>query len=112
MHGSRDAANTDEALLTARQVAMRLGVSCETVLRWTRAGKIQGFRMPGGALRYEPRALHAWLADHATSNVEADTGAAAVAAPTVTPKSKRRQRRGGRADAADSARTGVQAPLW
>lgn len=40
------------ALLTARQVADRLGVSTETVLRWTRRGDLPGFRLPGGALRF------------------------------------------------------------
>src|SRR5437763_15610973 len=54
-------------LLTAREVAARLGVSSETVLRWTRAGKLPGFRMPGGALRYLDADLEAWLAERATS---------------------------------------------
>ena len=36
----------------ARQVADRIGVSAETVLRWTRRGQLPAFRVPGGALRY------------------------------------------------------------
>lgn len=53
-------------LLTAREVADRLGVSRDTVLRWTRDGKLPGFRLPGGALRYREEAIEAWLADRAT----------------------------------------------
>lgn len=39
-------------LLTARQVAELLGVSAETVLRWTRRGDLPALRLPGGAIRY------------------------------------------------------------
>jgi excisionase family DNA binding protein len=56
-------------LLTARAVAERLGVSAETVLRWTREGKLPGVRLPGtvrGRLRYRPEDIDTWLADHAT----------------------------------------------
>ena len=38
-------------LLTARQVAELIGVSSETVLRWTRRGDLPAIRLPGGALR-------------------------------------------------------------
>jgi excisionase family DNA binding protein len=55
------------ALLTAREVAGLLGVSAETVLRWTRAGKLPAIRLPGGAIRYERDALEAWLAGCATT---------------------------------------------
>ena len=54
------------ALLTARQVADRLGVSTETVLRWTRRGDLPGFRLPGGALRFREDDLEHWLALRAT----------------------------------------------
>ena len=54
------------ALLTARQVADRLGVSTETVLRWTRRGDLPGFRLPGGALRFREDDLAEWLALRAT----------------------------------------------
>ena len=53
-------------LLTAREVAVRLGVSSETVLRWTRRGTLPGFRLPGGALRYRAADLEAWLSERAT----------------------------------------------
>jgi excisionase family DNA binding protein len=54
------------ALLTARQVADRLGVSAETVLRWTRRGDLPGFRLPGGALRFREDDLDEWLTLRAT----------------------------------------------
>jgi excisionase family DNA binding protein len=53
-------------LLTAREVGEQLGVSTCTILRWTRAGKLPGFRMPGGALRYREADLADWLAERAT----------------------------------------------
>ena len=43
-----------EPLLTARQVAELLGVSAETVLRWTRRGELPAIRLPSGAIRYRP----------------------------------------------------------
>ena len=48
-------------LLTAREVAQLLGVSTETVLRWTRRGELPAIRLPGGAIRYREDELHAWL---------------------------------------------------
>ena len=53
-------------LLTAREVGERLGVSTETVLRWTRRGQLPGVRLPGGALRYQEAELGEWLAERAT----------------------------------------------
>ena len=53
-------------LLTAREVGERFGVSTETVLRWTRTGTLPGFRLPGGALRYQEAELADWLAERAT----------------------------------------------
>ena len=43
-------------LLTAREVAERLGVIAETVLRWTRRGELPAIRLPGGAIRYREAA--------------------------------------------------------
>ena len=54
-------------LLTAREVAGRLGVSTETALRWTRNEVLPGFRLPGGALRYREADIADWLAGRATS---------------------------------------------
>jgi excisionase family DNA binding protein len=53
-------------LLTAREVATQLSVSTETVLRWTRRGRLPGFRLPGGALRYREADLEGWLTERAT----------------------------------------------
>lgn len=53
-------------LLTARQVADLLGVSAETVLRWTRRGDLPAIRLPGGALRYREDALDQWMTSRAT----------------------------------------------
>ena len=55
-----------ERLLTARQVAELLGVSAETVLRWTRCGELSAIRMPSGAIRYRPDELDPGLAERAT----------------------------------------------
>lgn len=55
-----------QRLVTARHVADRFGVSTETVLRWTRGGKLPGFRLPGGALRYRETDLDEWLTERAT----------------------------------------------
>jgi excisionase family DNA binding protein len=68
-----------ERLVTAREVADILDVSAETVLRWTRAGYLRGYRMPGtarGRLRYRLEEVEAWLEEHATTdaaNREAST---------------------------------------
>lgn len=51
-------------LLTARQVAEELGVSVHTVLRWARAGKLPGVQLPGGAWRFEPDEIKAWIEEH------------------------------------------------
>ncbi|MEJ7787355.1 MAG: helix-turn-helix domain-containing protein [Solirubrobacteraceae bacterium] len=48
-------------LLTAREVAEVLGVHTETVLRYTRDGKLSAIRLPGGGLRYRDETLQAWL---------------------------------------------------
>jgi excisionase family DNA binding protein len=53
--------------LTARAVAELLGVSPETVLRGTRRGELPAIRLPGGAIRYGPDALEAWLAERAAA---------------------------------------------
>jgi excisionase family DNA binding protein len=53
-------------LLTAREVAEELGVSTETILRWTRDGKIPAVRLPSGALRYRCSELLAWIDERAT----------------------------------------------
>jgi excisionase family DNA binding protein len=57
-------------LLTAREVAELLGVSSETVLRWTRRGEVPAIKLPSGALRYRPDAIEAWLEERATGTAD------------------------------------------
>lgn len=57
-------------LMTAREVAGELGVSAETVLRWTKRGVLPGFRLPSGALRYRVGELRLWIDGRATPRPE------------------------------------------
>ena len=51
-----------ERLLRARDVAERLDVSVETVLRWHRAGKLPGGRrLSSSVLRFDAQEIEAWL---------------------------------------------------
>ncbi len=58
-------------LITARELADTLGVSAETVLRWTRRGDLPAIRLPGGAIRFREDELETWLTDRATPTREA-----------------------------------------
>ena len=62
---NRDTGDTVR-LLTAREVAHRLGMSAETVLRWRRRGELPGRVLPGGAIRFRQDDLEAWLEERAT----------------------------------------------
>jgi excisionase family DNA binding protein len=53
-------------LLTGCEVADLLGVSAETILRWTRRGELPAIRLPGGAIRYRENDLEGWLEERAT----------------------------------------------
>lgn len=53
------------ALLTARHVADLCGVSTETVLRWTRAGRVPAIKLPSGQIRYRREAVQEWLNERA-----------------------------------------------
>jgi excisionase family DNA binding protein len=55
-----------DRLLTARDIADLLGVSAETILRWTRRGELPAFRLPSGAIRYREAELEGWLEERAT----------------------------------------------
>ena len=51
-----------ERLLRTRDVAELLDVSCETVLRWHRSGKLPGGRRLGSnVLRFDRDEFEAWL---------------------------------------------------
>ncbi len=52
-------------LLTAREVADRLGLTTETVLVWVRQGRLPAFRL-GRAIRFREADLDAWLEERAT----------------------------------------------
>jgi excisionase family DNA binding protein len=55
-----------ERLLTAREVADRLGVSAETVLRWARRGVLPAVYLSSRAIRFPERELDGWLESRAT----------------------------------------------
>jgi excisionase family DNA binding protein len=56
-----------DRLLTAREVADLINVSTETILRWTRRGELPAIRLPGGAIRFRPAEVDAWLVERATA---------------------------------------------
>jgi predicted DNA-binding transcriptional regulator AlpA len=63
-----------ERLLRTRDVAELLDVSCETVLRWHRSGKLPGGRRLGtNVLRFDVT-VQLWLDECSTSG-QIDTGA-------------------------------------
>src|SRR5690242_8340701 len=94
---------SDGPLLTARAVADRLGVSTESVLRWTRCGRLPGFRLPGGALRYRAADLDAWLARRATPEMPGAASATGVRPPSELSRVRQPKRRGDDRDARDPA---------
>jgi excisionase family DNA binding protein len=65
-------------LLRARDVAVRLDLSTETVLRWTRDGRLPGYRISTGALRYDEDELDIWLAEHATGAASREVSATRI----------------------------------
>jgi predicted DNA-binding transcriptional regulator AlpA len=70
---------TTDRLLTARDVAARLSVSVETVLRWHRRGVLPGgVRLSSNVLRFDERELEQWLATR-----KDDQGEAPPSAPTL-----------------------------
>lgn len=56
-----------DRLLTTRELAETLGVTAKTVLRWTAALGLPGYRI-GRALRYREGEVGAWLYLHATAD--------------------------------------------
>jgi hypothetical protein len=59
-------------LLTARELAERWRVRAETVLRWTRQGKVTGVRLPSGALRYRVEDVEAFEAARETGRARGE----------------------------------------
>jgi excisionase family DNA binding protein len=59
-------------LLTTREVADRLGVIPETILRWVDHRGLPVIRLTSRALRYDEAELDAWLAERATKADTAD----------------------------------------
>jgi excisionase family DNA binding protein len=87
---AREAAGVSERMLTARELAERLGVSTGALLRWTRAGKVPAVKLPSGAVRYRPGELEVWLDAHATAapGREARTVPTDAADGTVTSRAR------------------------
>jgi excisionase family DNA binding protein len=65
-------------LRTPRELAELLGVSTETVLRWTRRGELPAIKLPGGAIRFRETDLEAWIAEHAIGAGDAARGVSAT----------------------------------
>jgi excisionase family DNA binding protein len=80
-------------LLTAREVADRLGVTPETVLRWVEIRGLPARRLTSRAIRFREDELEAWIDERATAGA-ADRGA---------PATRRRARRAGAYAAVGSA---------
>ena len=57
-----------ERLLTAREVADRLGLTTETVLVWVRRGELPAIRL-GRAIRFREDELDAWLEQRSTDRI-------------------------------------------
>lgn len=66
MHGAtgeRRRISVIERLLTAHELADRLGFQPGTIVDWYEADKIPGFKL-GGKLRFDPTEVDEWLNDH------------------------------------------------
>jgi excisionase family DNA binding protein len=53
-----------DRLLTARELADYLGYAPGTILDKWEAGQLPGFKLPGGAVRFRPSEVEAWLEQH------------------------------------------------
>lgn len=82
-----------DRLLTTREVADRLGVIPETVLRWIETRGLPAIRLTSRALRYDEAALDTWIAERTTA---ASPGRGSVSHPD-------RRRRQGEANLSVSA---------
>jgi excisionase family DNA binding protein len=86
-------------MLSARDVSERLGFSIDTILRWTREGKLRAYRISGtkhGRLRYLEEDLEALLVERATAATpareapttrsDAALGRVSLSSPTTPPR--------------------------
>jgi excisionase family DNA binding protein len=82
-------------LLTTREVAERLGVTPETVLRWIETRGLPARRLTSRAIRFDEDELDAWLMEHATAAPgreapatlsDAATGRLTTSVPTIPPR--------------------------
>jgi len=65
-------------LIPAREVAERLGLSVDTVRRWSRSGRLpEGFRLSTGVLRWSETELAEWLDRRRESAYDVSHGAGA-----------------------------------
>ena len=67
-------ARTDTTWLRVAEVARVLGVSANTVRRWTDAGRIAAYRSPGGHRRYLAGDVYALLPDESVGGAAAHPG--------------------------------------
>jgi excisionase family DNA binding protein len=65
--GAHARADVNRRLLTTRDVAGRLGVSPETVLRWIERRGLPARRLTSRAISFDGVELDAWLAERATA---------------------------------------------
>ena len=56
----------DDRLLTTREVADRLGLAPETVLRWAKRGKLPAVYLSSRAIRFREKDLADWLEQRTT----------------------------------------------
>jgi predicted DNA-binding transcriptional regulator AlpA len=89
-----------ERLLTARELASRLGVSTGALLRWTRDGKVPGaVKLPSGAIRYRPELIEPWLDELAIGVADQRVTRADTADRGLSHTRTNRARRAGHYDA-------------
>jgi excisionase family DNA binding protein len=89
-----------DRLLTTLEVAERLGVCGETVLRWGREAKLPRIELPGNVVRHRESDIDRWLEEHTT-------GAAALGQDTTAGDINR----GVSPPRPDAARLPVSSPL-
>lgn len=57
----RDQRSHREPLMKTSAVALRCGVTSETVIEWAKAGKLSAKRTPGGQYRFDPAEVDALM---------------------------------------------------